>query len=545
MKKRFVLMLICCSVLGYVAGIAQQQDSLKKKEDMPKLEIPEITIIGKKAITLPFARKGEIYDVELFEAQQPDTSLLGHPPSMSLLKGSLPRYRYEDHPWRCSVEGMLGSFGTIGGRGYMNYTTQRWGVNGNAGFKKSNGHTTNADASAFGIGANAHTLVRTDNDVLKTFRASLGMSFEHNKYGLFGISNTSVRRNINDFEVTGKLGSLNRYGTIIDIDLAAKFSSLNDNNAGVDSSVSVVSPTLRTSFSTDVKNIKLKGGISYSSSSLDYSLPTQTPSLLDVVVSSQWKPVAMWSVEIGGRFSHGEDYNGGEHTLITPFGVGRLELDSTFAITFWFKPDMQFVSYTDYLTQIPYLVREAALQPERRPVVLGSSFYYNKGPFSLEVRGSFAKNSNTGIQIADSGRIRLEYAEATTTAFDVEGALQLTNISRLFFSSSITSAFEQGSSSQLPMVPTVRLNGRWETDFRIPVKGWSSVEYLSKRNVDCAGTQSLGDVFLVNIGASTSAIPKIILAAEVQNIFDVNYEWWQGYIAPGIQFNVSAKINLQ
>jgi outer membrane cobalamin receptor len=106
-------------------------------------------------------------------------------------------------------------------------------------------------------------------------------------------------------------------------------------------------------------------------------------------------------------------------------------------------------------------------------------------------------------------------------------------------------AYEKDSSSQLPMVPAVHLNGTWETDFRIPVKAWSSVDYLSKRNIDRAGAQSLGNVFLVNAGASTNVIPKIVIAGEVKNLFDVNYEWWNGYRAPGIEFNVTAKFNLQ
>src|SRR5713226_4271677 len=100
MIERMVPYIAACCLLGQVTAYCQQQDSLKQKEEMPKLEIPEITIIGKKAITLPFARKGEIYDVDIYEAPQSDSSLLGQPPSMSLLKGSLPRYRQEEMPWR-------------------------------------------------------------------------------------------------------------------------------------------------------------------------------------------------------------------------------------------------------------------------------------------------------------------------------------------------------------------------------------------------------------------------------------------------------------
>ncbi|HLF15078.1 MAG TPA: hypothetical protein VI932_09350, partial [Bacteroidota bacterium] len=70
---------------------AQVPDSVVRK-DLPRLEIPEITIVGKKAITLPFARKGELYDVPLYEAPPPDSGLLTDRPPVDLPPGSLPRY---------------------------------------------------------------------------------------------------------------------------------------------------------------------------------------------------------------------------------------------------------------------------------------------------------------------------------------------------------------------------------------------------------------------------------------------------------------------
>jgi hypothetical protein len=207
---------------------------------------------------------------------------------------------------------------------------------------------------------------------------------------------------------------------------------------------------------------------------------------------------------------------------------------------------MQFTPYEGYLRTIPYIEREFSLQPERQPIVAGSSLFYNRGSLSLEVRGTYMQSSNTPLQIADSGRIRLEYAEARKTAIDIEGALRLTNISRLLFAGTLSIARETaGSNVQLPMIPSVRLTGRWETDFRIPLKAWSSVEYLSPRNIDRAGTQSLGNVFLLNVGGSTNVFPRVVIAAEALNLLDTQHEWWSGYTAPGVQFNVTAKINFQ
>jgi outer membrane cobalamin receptor len=71
------------------------------------------------------------------------------------------------------------------------------------------------------------------------------------------------------------------------------------------------------------------------------------------------------------------------------------------------------------------------------------------------------------------------------------------------------------------------------------------VEYWSRRNVDLAGAATLGDVVLVGVGASTHAIARTVLSFEVANLFNTAYEWWGGYIAPGRQLMLNAKVNLK
>src|ERR1041385_3686055 len=124
MKFLLTYLLLGLIMLAAQHGYGQeQQDSLK--ESLPKLEIPELTIIGKKAITLPFARKGEIYDVQIFEASPPDSSLLGQRSSSLLPLGSLPRFEERLKPWRISGEGGLGSFGALNGPGYIDRKSTR------------------------------------------------------------------------------------------------------------------------------------------------------------------------------------------------------------------------------------------------------------------------------------------------------------------------------------------------------------------------------------------------------------------------------------
>ena len=122
------IILLLSFLVGLTIGFGQQQSPIDTTRGLPRLEIPEITIIGKKPITLPFARKGEIYDVNIHEAPAPDTSLLEQRPEMLLPIGSLPRYDEPLVPWRVSAEGSLGSFTTVNGRGFVDYVGRRWGI---------------------------------------------------------------------------------------------------------------------------------------------------------------------------------------------------------------------------------------------------------------------------------------------------------------------------------------------------------------------------------------------------------------------------------
>jgi hypothetical protein len=526
-------------------SFSQEQPQEKKPAEPPTLEIPEITIVGKKAITLPFARKGEIYDVNTFEAPLPDSSLLGKPPSMSLLLGSLPRYQQREMPWRISAEGGIGTFGTINLNGLIDYKMQSWNIVGDAGYATTNGHVANASSSSFKANAGIRSVVLTDNNVLKSFRASFGTGYEHNSYGLFGIPSPAVRRVDNTFIVNGGIGSLERQGNVLDIDLTTSFSSLTDSRPNVDSSVSVISPQMRASYSTDIRLLRLSTVLSYAGSSLNYKTPTQSPSLVDVSMTGGWQLANQWFLEVGGRLSNGSDSHGETRTLISPLAMLRMNIDTASSLKFWFQPQTQFTSYDEYLRKIPYLDRAFVLQPERQPVRFGSSLFYHQGTCSFEVRGSYAQYSNNAIAIADSGRIHLEYVESGNAALEIEATTHPTDMTALQLSGTLTSAHETGSSVQLPMVPAVNLRGRGEINFTFPFMLWSSVEYQSPRNIDRLGSQSLSSIVLVNAGASATVASRIVFSADLRNLFDVHYDWWNRYPAPGIQFNLSAKLRFQ
>lgn len=534
-------------VILSLSGLCFPQEPVKeqKAEEPPKLEIPEITIVGKKAITLPFARKGEIYDVTMYDAPSLDSSLLGIPPSMSLLTGTLPRYQHREQPWRVSAEGLFGSFGTGKLRGYVDYKGNVWGVTADAGYASTRGHVTNAASSQFESGAAIHSIVHTDNPILKSFRTGAGVRYTHDSYGMFGVTGASVNRTNNAFNIQAGLGTLNRQSSHLDIDFTTQFTSMTDSYPGGDSAVSVVSPRLSAAYTAPVKNVILSTSVSYAGSSLVYQQPSQSPSVADVAVAASWKTKDRWEFEVGGMFAGGSDSKGTDRTLIMPTAMAGLPFDSTSRISFWFQPKMRLTLYDEHLRMIPYLSREVKLQPERRPISFGTALEMRSEKFSFSLKGTFDHYSNKEIIIAGGGDIRLEYPEASIAALTMEGSLSQLRHVRLSFAGSFTSAHEAGGTSQLPMIPVFDVSARGEMDLAVPVKPWISFGFQTSRNVDRGGSQSLPSLFLLNCGVSSAIVHRLVLGAEIKNLLNIQYEWWKDYPAPGIEFRLTAKVNIE
>ena len=542
MKRLFAFILML--MIG-TPCFAQEQSAVKDTAGMPKLEIPEITIVGKKAITLPFARKGEIYDVNIFDAPPPDTSLLNERPAMPLPVGALPRYEEPLVPLHVSGEASLGSFTTGNARGFVDYNEKLWGVYGNAGFNTTQGHTDHASGSSVDAEVHGHSLIPTDNTVLNMFRVTGGMRVEHDSYGLFGFVDTTVDRTNNDVSMNIGFGTVNRESNALDLNFSADIRSLTDQRLGVDSGASAVSPSVEASYKTNVDSVQVLTHFSYIGSSLDYNSAAQSPRLINLSVGGRWQLVDRVSLELGGKYDDGTGNNGDDRMIIAPFGEVKWEFDHDRVFSLWLRPEMTLETYSEYIKQIPYLVREPDIRPERKPVQFGGTFWYNSGILSLEINGSFAKSSNTAIVIADHGEIYLDYVDASKLFFRGDATFRLEHDLLLSLFGVIQPMVEDGTTTQLPMTPLVHIGARGETSFGSPVTVWSTLEYVSKQNVDRAATTTLGDHAILSSGCSTIVVNKVVVSATIDNLFNTAYQWWNSYLAPGRSIMINAKVNIQ
>ena len=543
MMKIFISIILFLTLISF--SIGQEQLARKDSTAMPRLEIPEITIVGKKAITLPFARKGEIYDVNIYEAPLPDSSILEDRPAISFPIGSLPRYDEPLVPWHVSAEGSFGSFSSANLRAFLDYKGRKWGIYGNSGFQVTRGHISHASGNSFQIEAYAHSLVSTDNEILKSFRVSGGLQVKHDKYGMFGIRNIFVDRSRTNVLLDSKLSSLDRVESAIDFNLRANLWSLSDQQPASSSSISAVSPELAASYSIKVSDVQLLTQISYVSTLLNYDHPAQTPSLFGIFAAAKWLLMNKWFLQVGGEFQDGSGSDGGRHSLIAPFAVLKWELDRDRAMSVWFKPEMRLASYGDYTMKNPYLVREIILQAERTWFNFGGTFWYNSGIYSLEVNGAFAKSTNKSILLADSGKLYLAFVDADLFTVRADGSVKPMNNTLLTFTGIIQPSFQDGKSRQLPMIPLVQLAARGEVTLNFPMTIWSSLEFWSRQHVEMIGDKTIDERILLNVGAASNVIPRTVLSLEVANILNHSYEWWSGYKAPGRSIKLEAKVNFQ
>ncbi|HUN66996.1 MAG TPA: TonB-dependent receptor [Bacteroidota bacterium] len=527
---------------------ARGQDSSAVRDSsgaLPRLEIPEITIVGKKAIILPFARKGEVYDAETYEAPPPDTSLLGERRMMAFPIGALPRYEEELAPWRAAIEGGLGNYTSGQAAGYLGYSALSWGIDGHLGFQTTQGYTANASGNSFQTGIAAHSLVATDNDLMRNFSTEGSIDFVKDSYGMFGLPPGTVRRTRSSFGLSGSIGSADREGSVFDLRLGARVTGISDQLPVRDSAVTVVSPSIEASFSGDAGATRIVTALVYRNSSLDYSRTTESPSLFGLSAGARWRLSGGLLVTLGGLVRHGTGTDGNDHTMVAPEATVTWEHARDQVWSFWFRPDFSLDPYDELSERDPYLVREIQMRPQRDPVRIGSTLEYNSTGLTFELEGFYTHGYDHAVELADSGRISYAFADVDAVTIRGNGALFLADGLVLHFRGTISPERASGTSVQLPMVPLVEAGGRLEGTLPMPMTLWGGLTYTSKRNVDPAGARTLGDAVLVDAGCSTSRIPRTALSLSIRNIFNTAYEWWEGYSAPGRKIMLEAKVNLE
>jgi hypothetical protein len=540
-----IVLIIPMQSFGQSQSMQPPVDTLKANEEMPKLEIPEITIVGKKAIMLPFARKGEIFYVNPYVAPPVDSSILEPRQQMPLPMGSFYRDAERLTPLHVSADGSVGSFASGAAHAQVFYKTPDYDIYGIGGAGRTSGYAVNSSGTMAEAEAGISSLLVTDNDFLKTLRLKLDASDQDESYGMFGIPNPTITRDRNHLLLDAGIGSVDRQGTIFDMDLRGSFWTMKDRYPGMDSSVSIDIPELKTMFATDIQSVRFFADVNFTSTSLDYLRSVQSPSDVEFSSGARWQVFNNWILETSGYYGYGSGSEGESETLLMPAAALRWDIDANRNFSVWWKPTVSFDSYDSLEQAIPYLNRELPLQPDRSPVNIGASFWYGEGPLDFELTGSFRQSSDMGVVTAEQpGRLDFVYLEVNELTIGIDGSFIPLPTLRLNYTGRILQANAQNSNSQLPNIPAVSALCRGEYDLPgAPVTLVSTVEYQSQRNIDLQGVNSLNAVFLFGVGASTAVAEHVALSFDIRNFLNSAYSLWSGYAGPGRQFVLTAKVN--
>ena len=518
---------------------AGRPDSVRK--EMPRLEIPEITIVGKKAITLPFARKGEIYDIPVYEAPGPDSALLTERPPIDLPPGSLPRYEQREDPWRLSAEASAGSYASFGGLGYLDYHTQRWNLSAVGGYRRTGGHVDNSEGDELRLGARYSSLVTTDNDVLRDFRLNADGEFRRDGYGMYGLAVPAVERERDLFAFGAGFSSVRREGIVIDFAVSADVMSVDDSGPSADSGITATSPAVDLTVAGDAGDMRLIGGFRYAGSSLDYQHSVSSPSLAALLAAIQWRLSPEVRLKAGAEYAGATGTDGVSRDRFSPLAELEWDPGAGRRVEVWFRSGMGLTPYTKLANDVPYLAREVDMVPETRTVDIGASVWYNSGMLAIGLTGEYARADNRLLIVTDSGRITTGFGGTWESKVAVDGTLRPEEGFRVKFNGALRPAKERGADHQLPMVPVFDAGAQAEYDvapqwtLSAALRGWTEM------NADRTGTTTVPGAAVVDAGVSTTLLPQVLLSAGVRNLLDQDWQWWAGYPARGIDFFVTAK----
>ncbi len=513
----------------------------QEEKEMPKLDIPEITIVGKKAITLPFARKGEILTINIYEAPKPDTSILGNKMKSDIFVSSSAQTREMGRSWRAYAEGEAGNFSTLGFYGTAGYSDLTWEASIRGGYATTNGHTKNAEGTRFIIGGDFNTIVYTDNDLLKNFRTTLKSELMRDQFGIFGLSNSTVERTRRKFDIDGKL--LSTEFRPVAFDAGIKLSTLTISDNGKD--VSSFSPEINAGIAAEIGSINLLTKFSYEASTLNYDLPAESPNLITLSSTGQTKFSENISALLGLKFATGSYSDGGTGRMFSPLAVIKVNAAENLNFSFWWEPEAILASYINNMIEIPYLNRELLLRHDLKVLNFGINTGLSYDVFKVESKINYSESKNSPFISVDTGNgfPYIGYTSTNQLIFDLGGSMKFTDNVNLYLSGVFQKITDKTTDAQMPMVPELMLKARGEVALNIPLKIWLGADFSGERKTDQISDSKFSDYFLLNAGVSSNILKSAILTMDIENILNTKYQWWKGFDAPGTRLKLKVRYN--
>lgn len=521
---------------------------------LPPLQIEEVTVIGRRSVILPKARKGEVLDSSFYLLPASDTLLFGERiSSLGGTGGALPVYRELEPPLNALGELSIGSYLSPHALLRIEYLRSNFDIGGVVDYRATRGHTDSAEASAFELGAHGGILLGDESTPLRRFRLSAEFDRLGQSYFLYGNRATPFDRSTTTTGFGFALRSLQEHPVGYHAELSYKSTTLSDRIVDTIPEVSAGEPSFGFGLAGDIDSA-LRGSVdlSYSTSSLHYSQSTFTPATVRLAGNLEWSPVEQLYLNGGVIYANGQFSDSGSTSLIMPrFGI-RYELSGNLSLFGWFSPELRAGLYRDRLATAPYVDREIILRPELVPVRLSGGFRYSSNEVTVEGRGVYEEGENTPVVAADSaspgGLAWVYIGKSRSVGF--EASLKLRPADDLTLDADMrVGTYTDSGDVALPMRPSLDLQGRIDYAATSALGLYATFLYRSTQRVllprgTVAGGSSrdLGTEFLVGLGGSYRIVKNLEAFAGVTNLLGLKYDRWDGYSAPGIEVRAGVRI---
>lgn len=542
---RTLLLIVLLLVAAAVTLLAQTPAG-----ELPTLEIDEVVVTRDRTISLPPAKKGEVYDSTVYRLPAGDTVIFGERVSnLARSGGMLPTYREFTSPLTIDLEASLGSY--LSPRALLRgeYQQRLFDIAGMIDYRGTEGHLDSARAGSILLQATGGLLIGADEITPARFRASADVSYLSDSYFLYGSRTGAADRSRSTTRFITLLESQEdqEFGVSVKLDVGS--TSISDRLRDTIREASALSPTFvgRVSYGSD--SLRISGGLQYMTTSLDYGITTQTPAYLHLRGDVEWRPAERLYLSLGGFYANGGFSDSGSATVVSGRIGARYIINPLLSAFVWFTPELRPAAYRDMVMRAPYVAGTITLRPESVPIRLGGGIRISEESFSLEARVVIEQAENTPVVVADTtGRLRYNYAKSRTVGG--EASIQMKLIEQLQFDADlfIGEAVNRTDDALLPMHPSVDLRGRAEYAITEQCSGVGTLQFQTEQRTAIAPTdlpsdqQTIGARFLLGAGATYRVNNNFQAFAEISNLLATKYDLWYGYEAPGIELRAGVRV---
>lgn len=517
-----------------------------QERGVPPLDIGEVTVIGRRTLILPKARKGEVLDTSIYRLPAGDTLLFG--PRMSNFEGSagrLPAYREFDPPVHALAELSLGSYLSPRALIRGEYAERSFDIGGELDYRGTAGHIDSAEASSIRLLVRGGVILGDTVSPLRSFRLSSEIEHQGESYFLYGNSATPFDRSRSTTGIV--IGLKSQEGHPVDYRARLAYSRTSVDDRGVDSisEASATEPSLDIAIGVDIgEDLRGRFAFDFSTSSLRLAIPTRSTSNVSLSADLDWSVSPYMLVTGGVIYASGRHSDSGSASLLMPRLGARYAIDPSFIVFGSFSPELRPNLYQDLLLASPYVDRQIALRPQRIPIRLVGGLRYGTETMTIEGRGFYETGENKPVVIADTGAmgsLRYEYADVTTAG--VEGSFQVlpTEDFRIDVEARIAASKIDSLNKGAPMYPTIDLCGGAFLKASNEIDLQASLAYLSEQRVRLIDETTIGTRLLLGLGGTYHVIPRLDIFAEVTNLLGISYDAWEHYSAPGFEVRAGAR----